>query len=60
MTFLPISVNLRKICALDCAIITLMNKNSQFLDSLMDKRPALHSKDVGSNPVAFHFFLLSF
>ena len=28
-------------------------KKSKFLDSLMDK-------DVGSSPVAFHFFLLSF
>ena len=58
MTFLPLFGNLRKMCTSDCGTITFMNENSQFLDSLTDKKLSLHSKDVGSSPVAFHFFLL--
>ena len=49
MTFLPIFGNLRKMGALDCGMISFMNEKIKILDSLMDK-------DVGSSPVAFHFF----
>ena len=57
MTFLPIFGNLRKICALDCGIITFMNGKSQFLDSLMDKKLSFALKRCEFESRSVPFFL---
>ena len=57
MTFLPIFGNIRKMCALDCGTITFMNENqSQFLDSLMDKRLSFALKRCVFESSSISFF----
>ena len=61
MTFLPISGNLRKVCALDVAQLRLCMKKSQLLDSLMNKRLSFPLKRCGSesSSISFFFFLFN-
>ena len=61
MTFLPIFGNLRKMCALDCGTITFVNEiNHNSSIAKWIRGCPLQPKVVGSSPVAFHFFFLSY
>ena len=61
MTFYSVFVNLRKKCALDCFTITNLNEFihiSRITKWIVEC--FYHSKDVGSSPVAFKYFLFHF
>ena len=61
MTFYSVFVNLREKCALDCCTITNLNAiihNSRIAWWIVEC--FYHSKDVGSSPVAFKYFLFHF